>query len=422
MSHGPDQVLNSNDPGDDTQRRFRYQAVRACCYILALFDDEEDLEEVFCEHHEDILLKYRAGNFLGVQIKTKLDGSVPLKAGDKEVINSVKRFIATEKQFPGYFDGYLLASNSGFWRDSKNGSNLQHLLDAAKGRDLKSAGKLVQAFLKKLCPKPKTPKPKSVPRKAKGVGKASEEDSAALAETPKPAEPAESHETQVERALNVLNKLRLNLTPPLADMELPLLKALATCPLVGHYHTYSDLLAIANTLIAEVLQASSKEHTSCKVQYFAICRNPEKAQAESLIEAKRFARARADEVIRRGFGGKARAGVTKPFSVDQLPQGTRIQQAKMTAGGIVIDDVDEAVQQRQAAEYIVSAWLNKYGSRAAECQVPGYPLCCLDGVQRGEESGGTSWWPIRTCHAQSGQGAGSNPAYPRRSQLTRPPV
>jgi hypothetical protein len=358
MSLGPDQVLNPGDPGDDTQRRFRYQAVRACCYILALFDDEEGIEEVFCEHHEDILLKYRSGNFLGVQIKTKLDGSVPVKAGDEEVINSLRRFIEMEKQFPGYFDGYLLASNNGFWRDGKTGSNLQHLLEEAKEKDLKSAGTLVQAFLKKLCPEPQAVKPKSAAKKPKGAGKANKQPPA---DPPTPGEPGDPHETQLERTMAVLKKLRLELTPPLADMELSLLKALASCPLVGQYHPYSDLLAIANTMIAEVFQASSKEHASCKVQYFAICRDPGKAQVESLIAAKRFARDRADEVIRRGFGHGHRPTVPMPFSANQLPQGTRIQQAKMTAGGIVIDEVDEAVQQRQAAEYAVSTWLSKYG-------------------------------------------------------------
>ena len=57
MGEPPDKVLNPDDPGDETQKRYRYQAVRACCYILALFDDEEGIQEIFCEHHEDVLVK-----------------------------------------------------------------------------------------------------------------------------------------------------------------------------------------------------------------------------------------------------------------------------------------------------------------------------------------------------------------------------
>ena len=364
MGLGPDAVLNPGDPGDDTQRRFRYQAVRACVYILALFDEDLEIEEVFCEHHEDILLKYRSGTFLGVQIKTKLDGSVPVKAGDEEVIGSLKRFIETETQFPNHFDGYLLASNNGFWREAKNGSNLQYLLDEANGKDLKSAGRLVLPYLKKLCTKPKPTKTKSAPKKPKGEIEADKKVTPVRAD---PLPPNESYDAQLERTLDVLKKLRLEMTPPLANMDDPLVKALAKCPLVGENHPYSDLQTIANNLIAEVLQASSKEHASCKVQYFAICRNPEQAYTESLIAAKRFARNRADEVIRRGVGQGQRNGAA-PFSIDQLPQGTRVQQAKMTAGGIVIDDVDEAVDQRQAAEYAASTWLNKYGFRVANAK------------------------------------------------------
>jgi Cap4 dsDNA endonuclease len=175
MSAGPDRILNTGDPGDDVHRRFRYQAVQACCYILALFDEEEGIEEVFCEHHEDILIRYQSGFFLGVQIKTKLDGSVPVKAGDEEVIKSLKRFIETEMEFPGYFAGYLLASNNGFWRDAKNRSNLHHLLEEAKGKDLKTVGNLVQTFLEKLCPKPRTAKPQAASKKPKGAGKPSKQ-------------------------------------------------------------------------------------------------------------------------------------------------------------------------------------------------------------------------------------------------------
>jgi transcriptional antiterminator Rof (Rho-off) len=39
-----------------------------CC---ALLDSTEDVIEVFCEHHEDVVLKRRDGTFSGLQIKTR---------------------------------------------------------------------------------------------------------------------------------------------------------------------------------------------------------------------------------------------------------------------------------------------------------------------------------------------------------------
>lgn len=81
VNQAPDQVLNPKDPGDETRRRYRYQDVRVACYILALFDEAEGVVEIACAQQEDILVKYAHGKLRGVQIKTKGDGSVPLRPG-----------------------------------------------------------------------------------------------------------------------------------------------------------------------------------------------------------------------------------------------------------------------------------------------------------------------------------------------------
>ena len=47
-----------------------------------LLDDTQDVEEVFCEHHEDVLLKHRDGLFTGHQVKTRGDDQPPWKAKD----------------------------------------------------------------------------------------------------------------------------------------------------------------------------------------------------------------------------------------------------------------------------------------------------------------------------------------------------
>jgi len=361
MATSPDSVLNPSDPGDDMQRRLRYQAVRAACFVVALFDDEMQIEEVFCEQHEDILVRYRTGRFRGVQVKTKLDGAVPHKAGDGEVIQSLKRFIDIEKDYPGYFDGYILANNCGFWRESKNGSNLHHLLDQVRGKAIDDLPKAARTYLGKLCTKPKSVKvkrPRKPTRSAKKAGKAD-----SPAELPPATEP---YETQIARALGVLQRIELDHKPSLEEMEHYVISALANCPIVGRHQLYSDLETIAKALIAEILEASAKAHASPKKQYFALCQNPAEAAADSIIAAKRFARQRAEEVIRRGF----RSGPTPPadgrWSLEALPRGSRLQKAKMTAGGIVINDVDEALLQRNAAEYAFSTWLAKYGRADAE--------------------------------------------------------
>jgi hypothetical protein len=58
-----EQVLSLTDPGDDMQRRLRYQASYGALLCLNLIADN-DLSEVFCEHHEDFLIKKKAGSTL----------------------------------------------------------------------------------------------------------------------------------------------------------------------------------------------------------------------------------------------------------------------------------------------------------------------------------------------------------------------
>lgn len=82
----------STDVGDATANRFRYQWVCSAISCCALLDDKADIEEVFCEHHEDILLKRRDGKYIGVQVKTR-DSTQPLwSASDEIVLKSFARF------------------------------------------------------------------------------------------------------------------------------------------------------------------------------------------------------------------------------------------------------------------------------------------------------------------------------------------
>jgi hypothetical protein len=53
----PIKVLSDTDRGDDVQRRFRYQAAIAASLSLALLDSDSDIIEIFCEQHEDILVR-----------------------------------------------------------------------------------------------------------------------------------------------------------------------------------------------------------------------------------------------------------------------------------------------------------------------------------------------------------------------------
>lgn len=356
MNNGPTAVLNPSDPGDETQRRFRYQHVKTAHYLLSLFDDTEGVEEVFCEHHEDVLIRYRGGQLRAVQIKTREDGRVPLKAIDDEVTKSITRFIETEKAFPNQIERFILGCNCGFWTEEKNGSNLIHLVEEARACTPTKVAKRVADYLKALCPPP--------PKPPKATAKAAKSGVAPPPPTPPPGPPPEPHDKVVERALAVLQKLYPERGIPLAAMDELLLKSLVQCSLFSMNHTYGDLRAIADRVIAAVYAASAHRHASPKEQYFEICREPSKAHADSIIQGKRFDRKRAEETLRASACSGLNLSPT-PFQIDWMPLGTRKLDAKMTAGGLTIDQVNEAVHQKLAAEYVLSSWLMKHGKREA---------------------------------------------------------
>ena len=54
----PETILSNGDPGDDMQRRLRYQAIYAASLALSLVAADSEFDCLFCEHHEDILMNH----------------------------------------------------------------------------------------------------------------------------------------------------------------------------------------------------------------------------------------------------------------------------------------------------------------------------------------------------------------------------
>jgi len=113
--------------------RYRYQAGYAALVSLGLLDDPPEYEEVFCEHHEDTLIKQSGDKFVGIQVKTREIGQEPFKSNDEQIINTIKRFVEQFVNFPGYYVRFVIATNHGFWANKKdNTKNLHHMLEVAK--------------------------------------------------------------------------------------------------------------------------------------------------------------------------------------------------------------------------------------------------------------------------------------------------
>lgn len=113
MSLDPGDTLDTKDPGDDTQRRFRYQHAYAAIQCAKLLHPDCKHDTVYCENFEDILLRKKTGAFEGVQVKTRQFKGEPFKSSDAALKKSIARFAELEKKFPGKFEAYHFVS-SGF--------------------------------------------------------------------------------------------------------------------------------------------------------------------------------------------------------------------------------------------------------------------------------------------------------------------
>ena len=131
MSKQPDEELGISDPGDDTLLRYRYQTTYAAILAVNIVDDTPTIQEVFCEHHEDILLKLHSGKYHAIQVKTQQPGGNPFKASDDSMRTAIAKFVHLEQRYGDLIDRYSIATNHQFF-DAENSNSLYFLISLAK--------------------------------------------------------------------------------------------------------------------------------------------------------------------------------------------------------------------------------------------------------------------------------------------------
>lgn len=156
MPKGPDELINKADKGDETLKRYAYQIYYAVQVSLTILDEENEIEEVFCEQIEDILVKKSTGKFIGVQVKTKDLDLGPFKSDEESIVKSIQRFTELDTLFPDLFEKFILATNTGFIQKS-NQTNLNILIDLAKScneteltKSRSTGKKIINSITKKL--------------------------------------------------------------------------------------------------------------------------------------------------------------------------------------------------------------------------------------------------------------------------------
>jgi hypothetical protein len=320
----PESSPPNEDVGADTQRRFRHQA----CYIgmlaLGLLDDDGPLQELYCEHHDDVVLRLKSGQFRAIQLKTRMVGGVPFKAVNAEVIAALRKFATLEAMFPAQFDAYILASNVGFWHEVKNSSNLPHLLSAIRAGECASSKKLVNTI--------------------SGI---------------KPTLDSES-------VLTALGKVQLANTPGLDDVESRLRDQLGHIPEFNG-RRYDELKAASEGLRDRIQAASSLAGIGALPEYLALCSStPQVVRDQNLIQSKRINKVVVEEVVKSKLDAATLLCTFQPVPLKDLPRGMKKMELKMAAGGLALSTIDHLKDLKYSTESLLQRWLYKYGEGQAQ--------------------------------------------------------
>ncbi|MBW4444285.1 MAG: DUF4297 domain-containing protein [Plectolyngbya sp. WJT66-NPBG17] len=129
-SPSPSEILDTGDPGDATQRAFRYQHGYGVILLLAGATGSKPYKAIWCEHYEDLLCERDDGLFDGFQIKTRQPENGAWGLTDESFQKSIKRFVHLIENFNEHIHELSFVSNTKF-------------LDV--GLDLKDRKKLIRS-------------------------------------------------------------------------------------------------------------------------------------------------------------------------------------------------------------------------------------------------------------------------------------
>lgn len=321
-----EQVLSLTDPGDDMQRRLRYQASHGASLCLDLLIDEQyGPIEVFCEHHEDFLVKTKIGEYVGVQIKTRLPGEGPFKSGDEPVKNALSRFVELDLQFPNQFVRFVLVANCDFYDVGDAETNLVYALELIRTKPNKTFNGTMKTVLDEI---------------------------------------RKTHKCKKQAVLDALKKVLLDgKVPKFEDMAASLISK--TAQLRPDIIEYRAVEACVNALIEKVLKASA---LSCDLpirSHFVFASSPTDAAALAVISHKKIV---ASDVL--SLVGETLSPLLMPPSKGNVvpintPTGHHIMEKKMAAGGISAPSISAAKEQQISAEYVLQEWVARYGPEVA---------------------------------------------------------
>jgi hypothetical protein len=110
----PADVAAIGDPGDETQRNFRYQHAYGSILLIAAATGINPYDAIWCEHHEDLLAERTDSTYDAYQVKTRRPEIGDWTLTEEPIRHSLKRFVNLHNQFGASINRFVIVSNAEF--------------------------------------------------------------------------------------------------------------------------------------------------------------------------------------------------------------------------------------------------------------------------------------------------------------------
>jgi len=288
-----------------------------------LLDETVDVAEVFCEHHEDVLIKHNDATFTGIQVKTRSSDQNVWKAGDPDVRSLCARFAKLEARFSVHFRAFQFLTNHPLYSGG-NGQDLCHVLTTIQAA----------AAIAGL--------PRNILRFLSKVG--------------------EEADCSEDVAFVALSKTHASDDlPRLADIEARLVTTLTSTWTGAEECSCASVVRAARALANECGRASSLAHEDTLPTYLPVVSSPADTELAARLAGKRIDRARILDILNQVLNETALLD-GNPESWSEPGTGTSgLLVKKLDTGGFSAVSCNSAKDLRDKADYLGLVWTKKYG-------------------------------------------------------------
>ena len=319
----PDQTIAPNDPGDETARRYRFQWTWAAIVCCMMFDDTQDVTEVFCEQHEDVVLKHKDGRFTGHQVKTRESHQPIWKASDDQVRSACARFVELEAEYPVHFRAFRFVTSHPL-HVANNAQALGYILvQIAAAPTIADLPSTVATWLRRV------------------AGEANRSETVAF---------------QALKKTTASDDL-----PKLRDSFARLVETVTGSWPGAEDCSHDAVRRASSALIDECAKASSLDHQQTLPAYIPAVNDPAETDLLARIDGKRMTVDRVRAILSAGLNATATLTGDPRARVDPGHGSTDLMLKKLDAGGFSAVSCNSAEDLRDKADYLGIAWTKQHG-------------------------------------------------------------